>query len=521
MARKSCFVKLEIEGEIVEEFFGPSFLWQRQQIHFHHLLKLIEAARLHHSVQSLLLIIKPTVIGWAQIEEIHRLLARFHADGKRSYAYLEHADNKSYYLAAGAQRIYLSPATTLELVGLRLEVLYFKKLLEYLGIEPEVVQIGAYKSAAEPFDREGMSEQSREMGDAILTDLQERMKERIAANRSVSESQVQDWIDQGPYSAQSCAELGLTDGVYYEDELEKLVENEGPGLVDLPSSKLRTQDSFLRRTLTFYRPQVAYIIANGVIASGESRSSRGGRSILGADTLKHLLQAAAKQKRVKAIVLRINSPGGSALSSDLIWREIKRANERKPVIISFGDLAASGGYYIATAARKVLAAPSTLTGSIGVIGGKLNLQGLFAKVGIGVDGVEKGKRAGYTSLARPFSAEEAQVVREQMRQFYEELFLEKVAEGRQKSRDSVRQAAEGRVWTGAQALELGLLDEIGGLLEAFEAARVEAGLPETKKARIVTYTKKWSWRSLFSLPFASPVSEERVFALLVGMWSIR
>ena len=521
MARKSCFVKLEIEGGIVEEFFGPSFLWRRQQIHFHHLLNLIEAARLHRSVQSLLLIIKPTVIGWAQIEEIHALLERFHADGKRSYAYLEHADNKSYYLAAGAQKIYLSPATTLELVGLRLEVLYFRKLLEHLGIKPEVLQIGAYKSAAEPFDREGMSEQSREMGDAILTDLQERMKERIAANRSVNESQVQDWIDQGPHSAQSAGELGLTDGVCYEDEVEKLVQNGGPGLVDLHWSKLQADESFLRRTLTFYRPQVAYIVADGVIAAGESRSSRSGRSILGADTLKHLLREAAKQKRVKAIVLRVNSPGGSALSSDLIWREIKRANEKKPVIISFGDLAASGGYYIATAARKVLAAPSTLTGSIGVIGGKLNLEGLFGKVGISVDSLEKGKHAGYTSLARPFSAEEAQVVREQMRQFYEELFLAKVAEGRRKSRDSVRQAAEGRVWTGAQALELELLDQIGGLLEAFAAARAEAGLPEAKKTRIVTYTKKWRWRDLFSLPFGSPVSEERVFALLSGMWSIR
>ena len=191
----------------------------------------------------------------------------------------------------------------------------------------------------------------------------------------------------------------MTDGVCYEDELEKLVENEGPGLVDLPWSKLRTEESFLRRTLTFYRPQIAYIVADGVIAPGRSRSGRGGHSILGADTLKHLLREAAKQKRVKAIVLRANSPGGSALSSDLLWREIKRANESKPVIISFGNIAASGGYYIATAARKVLAAPSTLTGSIGVIGGKLNLAGLFAKVGINVDAIEKGKRAGYSSPA--------------------------------------------------------------------------------------------------------------------------
>ena len=323
MARKNCFVKLEIEGEVVEEFSGPSFLWQRQQIHFHQLLNLIEAARLHRRVQAVILVIKPTAIGWGQIEEIHRLLTRFHAGGKHSYAYLEHADNKSYYLAAGAQKIYLSPATTLELVGLRLEILFFKKLLDYLGIDPEIVQIGPYKSAAEPFDRESMSEHSREMGDAILTDLQERMKELIAANRSVSTTRVQDWIDHGPHSAQRCSELGLTDGVCYEDELEKLVEKEGPGLVDLPWSKLRTGESFLRRAVTFYRPQIAYIVADGVISAGMSRSSRGGRSILGADTLKHLLREATRQKRVKAIVLRVNSPGGSALSSDLIWREIK------------------------------------------------------------------------------------------------------------------------------------------------------------------------------------------------------
>jgi len=156
-----------------------------------------------------------------------------------------------------------------------------------------------------------------------------------------------------------------------------------------------------------------------------------------------------------------------------------------------------------------------------VIGGKLNLEGLFAKVGMTVDAVEKGQRAGYTSPSRPFSEEEAQVVREQMRQFYEELFLEKVAEGRQKSRESVRQAAEGRVWTGVQALELQLLDQIGGLLGAFQAAQVEARLPETKQTRIVTYTKKWRWRDLFSLPFASSLSQERGFALLSGRWSIR
>ena len=395
----------------------------------------------------------------------------------------------------------------LELVGLRLEVLFFKKLLHYLGIEPEIVQIGAYKSADEPFDREGMSENSREMGDTLLTDIQERMKELIAANRAVRTSQVQDWIDDGPHSAQECSKLGLSDGVCYEDELEKLPEDEEPGLIDLLWSKLRTEESFLRRTLTFYRPQIAFIVADGVIATGLPRSSQGGRSVLGVETLKHLLREAAKQMRVKAIVIRVNSPGGAALSSDLIWRELKRANESKPVIMSFGNIAASGGYYIATAARKVLAAPSTLTGSIGVIGGKLNLEGLFAKVGITVDAVEKGKRAGYTSPSRPFSEEEAQVVREQMRQFYEELFLEKVAEG--------------RVWTGVQALELQLLDQIGGLLDAFQVAQIEAGLPETKQARIVTYTKKWRWRDLLSLPFASPLSQERVFALLSGRWSIR
>lgn len=521
MSRKGRFVKLEIEGDVVEEVFGPAFLSQREQVHFHQLVNLIEAARVHRRVQVLILSIKSASIGWAQIEEIHRLLDHFHAVGKRTYAYLEQAGNQSYYLAAGAQKIYLSPSATLDFVGLRLEVLFFKQLLNTLGVEPQIVQIGDYKSAAEPFARESMSEESRQMGDAILTDLQERLKQRVAASRSVDTSQVQDWIDRGPYGARNAMELGLIDGVCYEDELDALVENEDSGLVNLPWSKLRTDESFLRRMFTFYRPQLAYIVADGVLAQGSSRPSRAGRSILGADTLKQLLREASRHKRVKAIVIRVNSPGGSALSSDLVWREIQRANESKPVVMSFGDLAASGGYYIATAGRRILAAPSTLTGSIGVIGGKLSLEKLFSKVGVTMEAIEKGRRAGYASLARPFSEDEAQVVKEQMQHFYEELFLEKVAAGRRKSRDSVRQSAEGRVWTGAQALELELLDQIGGLLDAFATARMEAGLPETQKTRVVTYAKRWRWRELLSLPFSNPVSEERIFALLSGIWSIR
>ena len=241
----------------------------------------------------------------------------------------------------------------------------------------------------------------------------------MASSRKVTPEIAREWVEQGPYTVGLAEQKGLLDGVLYQDGLEAQLKKDG--LRSLPPFRLPPRDGLLRRVCTFYRPQIAYLVADGAIAAGESRRLR--RPILGAETLIRLLRDVRRRKRIKAVVIRINSPGGSALASDLLRREIDLTNRKKPVIASFGDVAASGGYLIAMGARQILAQPSTLTGSIGIIAGKLNLQNLLAKVGVTVDRVSKAPRAGFGSPTRPYSPEETAAVTAQMQSFYEDLFL--------------------------------------------------------------------------------------------------
>ena len=484
---------------MVEERSGGLFSG-RGRIELLNLLRVLDAATRSSSVTDLVLLIKDVTIGWAQIEEIQAELDRFHQAGKRSVAFVEHADNRTYYLACGAQRIYLPPSGALELVGLRAEILFFKNLLDYLGVEPELFSFGEYKSAGEMFSRTGMSEASRRMTSSLLGDLQQRVRDRVSAARKVTPEQVQAWIDAGPYSARQAVDQGMADGLLYEDELEALIHKSSPDAVECPPDKLLPRNGFLRRLLTRYRPQIALLVTEGLIASGESRSPRRTRPLIGADTVVDFLRQARKSKRVRAIVLRVNSPGGSALASDLIWREVKVTDQTKPVIVSFGNVAASGGYYLAVAGRRILSMPAALTGSIGVLGGKFSAQKLLERLGIGVDAVETGRHAGYSSIARPFSEDEETLVREQTREFYEGLFLPKVAEGRKRSVEQIREVAEGRVWTGGQALANGLVDEAGGLRKAIEIARLEAGIPPEKKIRLKRLVPRRRLLDLLPIP---------------------
>ncbi len=522
MARKQFYITLKLRGQVTEETPSLSLFSRKEYVGLRRLLQVIATAREHKRIQALALIVKDLSIGWAQIEEVHRELDRFHQAGKRSIIYLDAADNKRYYLATGAQKIVLPPPASLELLGLRAEVLFFKNLLAYLGVEPELFSLGEYKSAAEMFTRREMSEASRRMGDAILSDLQERLKTRIASRVSQDADTVQTWIDQGPYTAAQALEKGLIDGIRYEDEIDALVKQDlGQGIRPLPADKLRIGEGFLKRLFTPARPQIAYLVAEGIINTGESRRGRARRPVLGSETIIDFLRTARKKKRIKAVIVRINSPGGSALASDLIWREIKLTDEKKPVIVSFGDVAASGGYYIASSARRILGMPSSLTGSIGVISGKFNLQRLFSNIGVSVDWLDKGKRAGLHSAVRPYSNDESQVIRDQMRHFYEDHFLEKVAAGRRKSVDEVRTLAEGRVWTGSQAHGNGLLDDIGGIMEALKIARREAGLADEAKMRVVRLTRRRSLSELFSFPLMETTLDDGVQALMPEEWIIR
>ena len=509
--RKSFFLKVTLQNRICESPPAFGLFDRRGQMLLADLLKLLESAERHRRIKSILVVVKRVAAGWAQLEEVRSAIEQIRLAGKETHIYLEQADNKSYYLASAADKIYLPPSATLDFVGLSSETLFFRNLLSYLGIEPELFNIGDYKSAAEIFQREGMSRASREMIDSILSDLQGRLNAEVAKNRNVSTRQVQSWIDNGPFTAREAVAEQLIDGILYEDEIERQLKTGPPELVALPASKVKIGEGLLKRLVTFRRPQIAYIPAEGMITVGESRRRRGSANLLGASTLIEFLRDARRRKRVKAIVLRLNSPGGSGMASDLIWREVRITNKEKPVIVSFGDVAASGAFYVAAAGRKILASPSTITGSIGVIGGKFNVHKLMSKVGITVDTVSKGSHAGYTSLTRPFTKEEAMQIRAQLQNFYENLFLKRVAENRNRTVDEIRPLAEGRVWTGNQAFEQALIDEIGGIRDAIEAARQAASL---ERFRIIGYVQRRRLRDLLPGQILDALPDDGLLALM-------
>jgi len=512
MKKKKKFLQLALSGDLIESPPGGFGIFRkREQTVLIDIVRLIRRASRHSSIDGLLLSLRHTHMGWAQAEEIKSALAEMIQCGKLVYSYLEQPGNRDFYLVSESTRVIMPPAALLDLVGLRGEVFFFRKALDQLGVEAELFSVGRYKSAGEMFQRMSLSEASREMLDSILSDFHSRLVASVAQRTGVAVREAEHLIDCGPYSARKAQEKGLIDGIVYEYELKDFAEKEVGRLHTVPAAKFKTGEGRIRRWLTFRRPQIAVIEAEGMISTGESRRGSGRRPILGSRTLVEQLRDVRKRKRVKAVILRLNTPGGSGLASDLIWREVRLTDEKKPVIASFGNVAASGGYYVAAACRMILASESTLTGSIGVIGGKFNLKGLFQSLGITVDEVAKGVRAGYTSIARPFREAEAAAFRDQLVEFYEELFLKRVSEGRSLDPETTRAAAGGRVWTGNQAMARKLIDRIGGLLEALEAAKSEAGLSD-RRTRIVIYTPRRSLRDLLPVQMEHRLTD-RILAL--------
>lgn len=499
MRRKSYYVHLQLPREISETGGRFSFFRRKEEMSLGQLLLTLRAVRRNTAVRALLLEAGPLEIGWAQIEEIQLELDALREAGIRTICFLRSGDNRSYYLASACDDILLLPSSALELVGLRAEVYFFSSLLDYLGVQPQLFNIGAYKSAHEIFTRTSMSEESREDSARLLRDIQDRLLDRIAFRKQVSLQLAQEWVDQGPYVAPKALQFGLVDRLCYPDELEEHLRKRHPGIRKLPLKKLRVGEGLLRRAFGVLRPSVALIIAEGIIAPGPSRRSFGRWPILGSETIIELLRSARKRKRTKAVVIRIDSPGGSALESDRIWREILLTDREKPVVISFGNVAASGGYYIAAGGRRIVASAASITGSIGVIGGKFNVAELLKRLGVAVDSIELGARSGISSATRPYTEDEAESIRDSLRFFYEDLFLKKAAEARKMEPDQMRPLAEGRIWSGGRALQSSLVDEIGNLLSAVDLAKRLADL-EGRRVRLLTQSAPRRLGSLLSLP---------------------
>ncbi len=502
--RKPHCVKLSLKEEIVEGRPEHGLFSRKKRTALHDLLRVLANAARSPRVAAVLLTMENLSAGWAQLSDLRRALLKFREAGKPVYSFIASGGNGEYYVASACDRVYMPPAASLHLVGLASEVFFFRDVLDRLGVEAQVSSIGEFKSAAEMLTRTGMSAPAREQMEALLDDFSREFRGALASGRGLTPEGVGELVDAGPYGAREAAGLKLLDGVCYPDELEeKLNEAVGRALAYVGPEHYLDRSGFVRRLLTWNRPRIGVIDVLGTIAGGEIRRDHAGRHIAGAETLGSFIEHARKSRRVKAVVLRVDSPGGTGVASDELWRELSLLAQAKPLVVSFGDVAASGGYYIAAPGSIILAEPTTVTGSIGVLGGKVVARHLMARLSVHREALRRGDHAEYDSPFAPFSPAEMERLQRQLDEFYREDFVKKVAAGRKMTEQDVDRAGRGRVWSGVRARELGLVDWIGGIEEAVGEARRLAGIPEAKRVRVAHYQRRRRLREML-VPDFSP-----------------
>ncbi len=409
--------------------------------------------------------------GWAGAQELHDAIAVFSASEKPCYAYADAYDNKAYYIASACKEVYLAPAGLFLVNGFDVTSEYYTGIFEKLGVHADFEHVGDFKSAVEPLQRTGPSEAAALAMDGMLDSLYEQFVGGIATARGMTPDQVRAFIDNPPVTPDAALAAGVVTGLKYRDEVRE-------GMAGEERTRLKAYHAKGLGSAFATGKTIAVVYAEGQIISGESGSPVFGGQMIGDLTVLEILEDVRKDDDVAAVVLRVNSPGGSGLASDNIWRGINRLKESgKPVVVSMGDYAASGGYYIAANADKIVAEPGTLTGSIGVFGGKMNISGLYEKVGITLHTYKRGEMATLFSSTSDFSDPERAKFREFLEGFYK-TFVTRVSEGRKMPYEGVHAVAQGRVWTGVQAKERGLVDELGGLDVAIASARTLAQIPE-------------------------------------------
>ena len=426
-------------------------------------------------------------VGWAKAQEIRWGIEKFKQAGKPVFAFLTTGSTIDYLVASAADEVYMSPEGMLDVKGLRIEASFYTETLAKLGIEAELHRVGKYKSAVEPYVRTSMSDEYREVWNSILDDVYSRFLTTVGVARGKSEEEMRQIVETGPFLPRQALDAGLIDGLKYRDELEDHIK-ETLELDELRKVKYSEYRNTLPNSLGFgAENQVAVVYAVGEILSGNGQTDPfTGLTILGSDSFSATLRKLREDDDIKAVILRINSPGGDAVASDQIWREVNLLREEKPLVVSFSDVAASGGYYIAMAGAPVLAYPGTYTGSIGVFYGKINLRGLYEKIGLKKEVIKRGRFADIYSDYRSLNDDERAKLRGDIEIFYKG-FVDKVAESREREWEEIDEVAQGRVWMGSQAEQQGLVDELGGFDRAIELAREAAGIEEDEEIQLVPY----------------------------------
>src|SRR5438067_181002 len=473
----------------------------------------VRKAKVDSRVRAVLL--KPTGFEspfWAKVQEIRDAVLDFKKSGKPVYAYVEYGGDREYYLATAADKVFLMPSTPLDLTGVATYELFLRGTMDKLGVYPDLHRIGDYKTAVNTFKEKTFTPAHKEMDESMNLDLYEQIVRGIADGRKKKEADIRTLIDDGPFLPEDALHAGLVDDVAYEDQVDdKLRAGEKRTRLDT-DDYARVSPSSLGLNKG---PRVAVIYASGTITSGKSGFDPVNGAVAGSDTLIEYIRQARRDSSVRAIVVRIDSPGGSATASDAIWRELTIAkNERadRPLVASMSDLAASGGYYIAMPAQVIVAQPSTLTGSIGIFGGKIVTGGVYDKLGARIESTSIGRNAEINSPARPFNPEELKKLQEQLQAFYDQ-FVEKAADSRHSTPEQIDALAQGRVWTGRQAKQNHLVDELGGLDRAIAIAKQRAKIPSENDVELVIYPPRKSFYELVSDQFSG--SSE---SATVGAW---
>jgi len=483
-------------------------------------IRRMDAAAGDDEVAAVWLKIEPLAIGRGKIYELRCAITRLRKAGKPVYAEMNTAMAPQYLLAVACDEIVMPPSGMLIIPGVRAEVTFYKGLLDKLGIQFDMLQMGKYKGAAEPFTRSNMSEPLRESLEAIVDDTYEDVADVIAADRQMKDHRVKTLMDRGLFNAAAAKNAGLIDRVAYADQFrESLCKQLGADQIELVTKyKRKSVDTDfsglggmmkLMQLVLGTKPvktagqgkKIAVVYAVGPIMEGKSTTDLFGSSAVGSTTIVEALRKAADSEQVVAIVLRIDSPGGSAVASDLIWRETVRIE--KPIIASMGDVAGSGGYYIAMGCDKILAEPGTVTGSIGVVGGKLVVGRLYEKIGITTEVISRGENSGAFSMTEPFTPKERKVWTEMLKSTYGQ-FVQKAAQGRNMSAKQLGALAQGRVYTGRMAAENGLIDQLGTLADALDTAKQAAGLKKDEKVELLILPRP---KTLFEQLFADPSAE--------------
>ena len=474
--------ELKLEGILVERHkndvissFASEINSSVSEIALDDIMASIDKATDNDNIKGIYLHIGDFSASVASLQEIYNGLERFKKTGRFIVAYADSYGNGTYYLSSIADKVYMNPSGTLALTGINISTVFFKDLLSKIGVEMQIFKVGTFKSAVEPFTQTSMSEANRLQLTTFINSIWTEITKTIARNRGISDTEVNIYADSGLFldDAQTAVQHKLIDSLVYSSDMKEIIEKR----VDKDYNTLKINDmKFVARNKEYSKNRIAIVYAVGEIDGGNKNDG-----IDSEDISEDLLDIADNDK-IKAVVLRINSPGGSAYGSEQIWKAVSVVKSKKPIVVSMGDYAASGGYYIACNTDRIFAQPTTLTGSIGIFGIFPNIGGLTDKLGIKFDNVKTNKYSDFGATYRPMNTEERVILQRYINNGYE-LFTKRCAEGRDMNIDSLKAIAEGRIYSGTDAMRLGLVDEMGGLEEAIAFA--------AKKANISDYTLKY------------------------------